>query len=237
MPKPIDTVSRQKPAATPAATEPAATETAAAAVEEAPVETVEPTAEDSYDSLFPEPSITLNPPPSWIWWFLALVGSVALGYMGFVLLRSNVDQWLTIAPPRASVSQNPANPSVTLNPTVPSAPTTTSPSTTSAATPTPTATPTATSSVDKKAVTLRVLNGTSQAGAAATVKKVLEQQGFTVRTIGNAKQQTYTQTVIYYQEGRRAEAEAVQKSLGDYTPVLEQSALASPDMVLVVIGS
>jgi hypothetical protein len=43
--------------------------------------------------------------------------------------------------------------------------------------------------------------------------------------------------MVYYQAGRLAEAELVQESLGAYETTLQQSTLANPDMVLVVIGA
>ena len=84
---------------------------------------------------------------------------------------------------------------------------------------------------------MRVLNGTTVSGAAATAKTTLEQAGFTVRTTGNANHQTYTSTVIYYETGDLAQAQSVQQALSGYSPTLEESSsLASPDQVLVVVG-
>jgi hypothetical protein len=83
---------------------------------------------------------------------------------------------------------------------------------------------------------MRVLNGTKESGAAGTARTTLTKAGFTVRTIGNAKNQDYTDTYVYYQSGRKAEADQVAAALSSYKPVLQESSLASPDMVLIVIG-
>jgi len=184
--------------------------------------------DDQYASLFPEPTVVISNPPTWIWWILLIIGSAGLAFLGYNIANGRINDWLSTtatATPAASPTPT-ATPSATATPTA-----------TPAATTTPTATPTPSSSVDKKSVTLRVLNGTTKAGAASTGKTILEQAGFTVRTIGNAQHQNYTSTVIYYQTGKQAEAQAVQSALSKYKSTLQESSgLASPDMVLVVLG-
>jgi len=69
------------------------------------------------------------------------------------------------------------------------------------------------------------------------MKTTLEKDGFTVRTIGNANNQKYTTTTIYYQSGKQAQAQAVADALAPLTTTLQESSLANPDMVLVVVGS
>lgn len=143
--------------------------------------------------------------------------------------EGTIDTWL------ASDSPTPS-PTASVSPSTDASPT---PTATPEASASPTATPTATPStgtVDKSKVTLRVLNGTTQAGAAAATKTTLEKAGFTVKSIGNAKSQTYTKTYVYYQSGKKAEADAVFAALADSKAVLEESTLANPDMVLVVFG-
>lgn len=180
---------------------------------------------DSFETLFPEPSVAIAGPPSWIWWLLLIIASAVLGVVGYSLAQGKLNNWFgtTKATPTASaVAKATATPSTTATPT-------------SSATSTPTTTPT-TNAVVKSAVTMRVLNGTKVTGAAATAKTTLEKAGFTVRTTGNAANQNYTSSYVYYQSGRQAEAEAVKAALSDYSITLEESTLASPDMVLVVIG-
>ena len=179
---------------------------------------------DSFETLFPEPSVVVSGPPTWLWWLLLVLGAAALGFLAFSLTRGHIDQWLSTssATPTPSASQ-------TVAPTA-------TPSAAQSPTPAPTPSPSASpAGVVKANVTLRVLNGTKVAGAAADTKKTLEAAGFTVKSIGNAKTQNYTKTTIYYQTGRLAEATAVQAALGDAT-LTESSAQAAPDMVLVIYG-
>ena len=185
----------------------------------APVESAE-----NFDSMFPEPSIKISGPPSWIWWAVLVGASVILGVAGITIARQNISSWLGSSPTPT---------------TVPTIATTSTPVATATPVPTaaPTSTPTATAStVVKKSVTLRVLNGTTVTGAAGTVSNILEKAGFTVRTSGNAKNQTYTTSYVYYQKGKEAEAQEVAKSLTNYSPVIEESTLAAPDNILVVVG-
>jgi hypothetical protein len=178
--------------------------------------------EDSFAALFPEPA-SLGSPPSWLWWVVLLIVSLVLGVVGYSLTQRNLRSWLNIeTSPSPTVSAT-ATPTATPTPT-------------ESATATPTPTPTATAGIDAKTVTLRILNGTTTAGAASKAKTTVEKAGFSVRTIGNAATQNYATTMVYYKEGRKAEAEAVQAALAGYTATLEQSSLADPDMVLVIIG-
>jgi hypothetical protein len=177
---------------------------------------------DSFEELFPEPRVALGAPPTWLWWVLLLVVSIVLGIVGYALTRHNLKDWL---------STNPTpSPSATAIVTATATP---EPTATATPDPTPTATPT---TVDNTKVTLRVLNGTTTSGAASKAATILEKSNFKVRTTGNAKTQDYKATIIYYTVGNQAEAEAVQAGLTGYTATLQESTLASPDMVLVIIG-
>jgi hypothetical protein len=183
-----------------------------------------PVKAESFD-LFPEPSVVVSGPPTWLWWLLLVVGASALGFLAFDLTRGRIDGWLASDTPTSSPT---ASPTASTSPEASTSPT-------AAASPTPTASTTS-STFDKSKVTLRVLNGTTQAGAAASTKTKLEAAGFTVKSIGNAKNQNYTKSYVYYQAGKKAEAEAVFAALTDSSALLEESTLASPDMVLVVFG-
>ncbi len=84
--------------------------------------------------------------------------------------------------------------------------------------------------------TIRILNGGGKSGAAAALKAELGKQSFTVSSIGNAHQ-TYAVTTVYYQAGKRAQAELLAKTLGEPAVTLEENAIARPADVLVVIGT
>lgn len=199
-----------------------------------------PTAEsnESYDAMFPEPTVSITPPPTWIIWALLMGLSLAAIGLGYAYLSPRLDTYLAVTPlPSAS----PTDVASTISPTpTKSASSEASPSAsaTAAAAPNATTTPTASGTVTKpSAVTLRVLNGTKTTGAAASASTLLEKGGYAVRTVGNAKNQSYAQTTVYYQAGKKAEAEDVAKTISSkYSPQLEESTLASPDMVLVVVG-
>lgn len=103
----------------------------------------------------------------------------------------------------------------------------------------PPATPEA--EVDKKSIKLRVLNGNGITGDAAKAKKQLEDAGFTVSKVGNAKRQDYTITQVYYLAGKKSQAELVEKALKDAgrsTQLEEASAdlVGADTEVLVVTG-
>lgn len=190
---------------------------------------------DDYNSIFPEPSVVVSQPPHWLLWLLLLLAALAVLVVGYKVVNGKLDTWLSVAPtaspsptpdlqatPSAEASASPAiTPSAAASPSI---------------SPTASPSPTPSTATPKNSITLRVLNGTKVTGAAAKAADTLEKAGFTVRTTGNAKQQTYESTIIYYQQGREAEAAQVQQALTSYQATLQESTLANPDMVLVVIG-
>lgn len=92
--------------------------------------------------------------------------------------------------------------------------------------------------IDKKAIRLRVLNGSGVTGEAAITKKELEAKGYVVSSIGNAKF-SYTQTQIYYLAGKNQEADLVAQDLTDKEAKKSEAlALVVGDNtdVLVVVG-
>lgn len=89
--------------------------------------------------------------------------------------------------------------------------------------------------VKKETDTIRILNGTNSKGLAAQIRGELEKAGFTVRAIGNARNQ-YKETIIYYDEGKEELAKKVSEALSSRKSVLKQSPIAKPDDVLVVAG-
>jgi hypothetical protein len=226
------------PAATPAEATPVAetpTPSPSEPAQPTPVATTPPQAaaaapsgEDSFSSLFPEPSVTLAGPPAWVWWVLLGVSSVVVVILGYRLLTAKPGLWSSTTPtPTATVAA--------LASSEPSA----SPSPTATPTPEATAAPVASTApaAQKSTITLRVLNGTKTAGLAASAKTKLTTAGFTVRTTGNAANQTYTSTYIYYATGQEAAAASVKEALTSYSPVVQLSdTLAKPDNVLVVVA-
>lgn len=191
--------------------------------------------ENDYDTLFPEPSVIIESPPAWIWWLVLLAASVIVGLVGFRLLNHRLDNWLSVSSTPTPHATVPATVAPTATPTTTATPT---PSSSPAPTATPSVTATPVATANASSVSLRVLNGTTVTGAAASAKTTLQKAGYTVRTIGNAKQQTYTTSYIYYKTGKLAEAQAVQAVLKSYSITLQEASnLADPDDLLVVIGA
>lgn len=118
-------------------------------------------------------------------------------------------------------------------------PTTTTPAaTTTPATTTPTtSTVAATQTIDKSTISLSVLNGNGITGSADAVADILKAAGFNPTNITNARKFTYTDTIIYYQTGKLAEAQLVEDTLSTRTTSLEESnTIAGKYHVLVVVG-
>lgn len=193
-----------------------------ARIAEQKAEPVSLSKEDSYESLFPEPSISISKPPVWFWWLLFILLAATFGVTAYSLANSNLDRWLNLGSPSPT-------PSPSLQPTPSSTP---SPTSTPTATPSPSPSP-----LNIATISIRVLNGSGQVGAAAGVRTTLTQAGFTVRSIGNAKTQDYSGDTIFYQTGHLADAQAVQQSLKKAsTSLVENNDLVAPDQVVVVVG-
>jgi len=99
------------------------------------------------------------------------------------------------------------------------------------ATPTPTSTPipTPTPAIDRKSLQIEILNGSGKAGAAAAMKKLLEEKGYTIAGTGNAKSYDYAKTEIDIKAEKASmssvlEADVVQEySVGTVTATLKNS--------------
>lgn len=90
----------------------------------------------------------------------------------------------------------------------------------------------------KNSFKLRILNGTSVPGSAASLKTDLTQKGFNVGTIGNARLK-YDKTQVYYIAGQKDQADLVSQNLtGKQTVVSEAQSdlVGSGYQILVVIG-
>lgn len=103
--------------------------------------------------------------------------------------------------------------------------------------PTPTPTPTNTSkAIEKSAISISILNGSGTAGAANTLRAQLVKSGFTVRHIAVASAKRNT-TMVYYQTGQKAAAELVASFISNHVLEFEEnSTLANPDNVLIIVG-
>lgn len=109
---------------------------------------------------------------------------------------------------------------------------TTTPSDTSTTTPAAT-----TTTLDKTAVLIQVLNGNGVSGAAEAAKKILVTDGFSVKSVTNARSFAYTASVIYYKTGKDVAAEAAKSALSVYQITLENSdIIAKTYDIVVVIG-
>lgn len=89
-------------------------------------------------------------------------------------------------------------------------------------TPTPTVAPTPTPvpvvTVNRKDVKVSVLNGGGTAGAGSKMKAFLEEKGYVVTSVSNAKEYTYTDTEIHVKSGKEDAASTLKEDLkSDYT--------------------
>lgn len=108
-------------------------------------------------------------------------------------------------------------------------------------TPTPTAapTPTPTPAIDKKTITIEVLNGSGIAGTAGNMKTFLEEKGYTVSGTGNAKNYEYEKTEIQTKEETASYSAFIASDLaGSYTVGSISATLKSslPYDVVVIVG-
>lgn len=110
-------------------------------------------------------------------------------------------------------------------------------------TPTPTQAPmptvTPTPAVDKKTISIEVLNGSGVAGVASKMKNILEEKGYTVTGTGNAKTYDYDKTEIQTKERVASYSALIQADLtGSYVIGTTSSSLKSslPYDVIVIIG-
>lgn len=92
-----------------------------------------------------------------------------------------------------------------------------------------------TTAVSPELPTVRILNGSPQAGAASAAKATLESLGYRVLSIGDA-QFDYVQTTLYYLEGNEDTADAVADALGEAAATTSENIIASPADILVVLG-
>jgi len=112
-----------------------------------------------------------------------------------------------------------------------------------APTPTPTEapvpTPTPAAELTRADITVSVLNGGGTPGAAGKMKEFLESKGYTVDSVGNADEYTYTETTVNAKSGKEKAADLVKEDLAsDYTVASETGTVAADASydVQVIVG-
>lgn len=112
------------------------------------------------------------------------------------------------------------------------------PATSFVASPSPEASPGA--NVNKTEPKIRVLNGSGKAGAASSMKDVLEAKGWKVATLGNATGFDFSQTILKFKDSFRRFQEALSADLSDkYSTRVASDSLDATDSVdiEVTVGS
>lgn len=81
--------------------------------------------------------------------------------------------------------------------------------------PTQGATPTASASAKKKGITVQVWNGSGKSGAASLMKELLEENGYTVKSTGNAPSFSKDATAIYVKKSKKEYLDLLKKDIGE----------------------
>ena len=94
------------------------------------------------------------------------------------------------------------------------------------------------SSVDPSSFTVEVQNGTDITGAASVTGDLLTSKGFTVKSVGNAEQQVYDETLVVYKgDDGEARAKAVIDALGNGRAVSAGYYYDFKTDILVILGA
>jgi flagellar basal body-associated protein FliL len=84
---------------------------------------------------------------------------------------------------------------------------------------------------------IRVANGNKITGEGAKIKKLLEEKGFKVESVGNASK-TYSESIVYYKSGQEKLAEALKEAIAsEYkakAELADKNILGSYDAVVVL---
>lgn len=85
---------------------------------------------------------------------------------------------------------------------------------------------------------IRIANGNSISGEASKIKKVLEDAGFKVASIGNASR-SYSESLVYYKTGQQDLAEALKNTIkNNYNATIkEDNAVVGSYDAVIVLGS
>jgi len=96
---------------------------------------------------------------------------------------------------------------------------------------------TTSSEITKSTVSIKLLNGNGINRSAATVKKELENAGFTISKVTNADSFQYTNSTIYYKTGQERAADLVKAALVSHsaaTTELSDAKAGSYDIVIII---
>lgn len=186
-------------------------------------------------------------------YLLLIIAIAIIVYFGFKIANAQIDKWLELEPIdvkkiEKDVNNTPQikNPPATTNTTSsnsdnqPSEEITlpaikTQPTKTTVQTPVQ-----PTQTINKSDIKIRVLNGNGKPGSARIARQVLENNGYSVSSIGNARNQGYYRTVVYFNENKEKEAEIVQKTLSEneYNVITQKNIyLTGSSDLLIVIGN
>lgn len=90
--------------------------------------------------------------------------------------------------------------------------------------------------LNKKAIGIRVLNGSGVTGAAAKVRTFLEEKGWKVLSVGNADRSDYAQSELSLKEKAKKYQNALKSDLSSYTIILGDpvEATATADVEFIV---
>lgn len=104
----------------------------------------------------------------------------------------------------------------------------------------PTQTPTPTPQLDRAQLSIRVLNGTGEAGVASTAQELLESKGYESIETDNAEEFTYASTVIQLTEEKESYRSLLEQDLAEsYAIATEESVLEKESDIdaVIIIGS
>lgn len=92
-------------------------------------------------------------------------------------------------------------------------------------------------STEKSTILIKVLNGNGISGSAATLQKILVDNGFVIDSVANATNFNYQSTTIYYNVGKLPQAELIKNTLSQYLVVMyENPQVAGKFDAIVVVG-
>lgn len=100
-------------------------------------------------------------------------------------------------------------------------------------------TPPALPVLDKKSLSIKILNGTAKKGLAANLKKIFETNNFVVKETGNAKKEDYKKTVLSIKESKKDFLSLISDVLKNTYPDFTQEILLENEDAdaVIIIGT